>query len=208
MTTVMKKRATKVIVLTTLLTLAGATTGLLAQEVKQPRFRIGATFQGSQLNDKNLTDFFHHSQRNLFGFEASIHVLYNIDVWGSYRLYTDETKTTYYEVEDKFRLNQTSLGVVYRPVVWKVLEPFIGAGLEIYSYSETVGGQELPDTKGNALGFHVQSGTYVNIFKFLAGKVFVRLNAVKETLDKPLPDGSRKLDLGGKEFGLGLVFRF
>ena len=207
----MKKNATELIVLALMFMTAGAMASLRAQEAeqpKQPRFRIGVYYEGSQLNDKNLTSFFGHSQRNLIGYEASVHILYNIDVWASYRLYTDETKTTYYEQEDKFRLNQTSLGVVYRPVVWKILEPFVGAGMEIYSYSEDVAGEDLEDTSGNAVGFHIQGGTYVNIFKFLAGKVFYRLNIVKETLAEPLPSGTAELDLGGQEFGAGLVFRF
>jgi len=204
----MKKHTTKLMVLALIFMTAGTTASLRAQEATQPRFRVGIYYEGSMLNDENLTDFFKHSQRNLFGFEASVHVLYNIDVWASYRLYTDETKTTYYEQVDKFRLNQTSLGVVYRPVVWKVLEPFVGAGFEIYSYSEKIEGQELPETSGNAFGFHIQGGTYINIFKFLAGKVFVRLNGVKKTLAEALPDGTNELDLGGKEFGVGLVFRF
>lgn len=175
----------------------------------QPRFRVGIYYEGSMLNDKNLTEFFGHSQRNLPGFEASVHTLYNIDVWASYRVYRDETKTTFFGDVDKFKLNQASLGIVYRPIVWKVLEPFIGAGLEFYSYSEKVeGNTDIPETSGNATGFHVQAGTHVNILKFLAAKVFFRLNGVKKTLDNPLPDGSTKLDLGGKEFGVGLVFKF
>jgi opacity protein-like surface antigen len=175
----------------------------------QPRFRLGVYFEGSMLNDKNLKDFFGHSQRNLPGVEASVHTLYNIDVWASYRVYRDETETTFFGNVDKLKINQASLGIIYRPVVWKVLEPFIGAGLEFYSYSEKVeGDSDIPDTSGNAMGFHVQAGTHVNILKFLAAKVFFRLNGVKKTLDNPLPDGNDKLDLGGKEFGVGLVFKF
>jgi opacity protein-like surface antigen len=175
----------------------------------QPRFRLGVYFEGSMLNDKNLKDFFGHSQRNLPGFEASVHTLYNIDVWASYRVYRDKTETTFFGNVDKLKINQASLGIIYRPVVWKVLEPFVGAGLEFYSYSEKVeGDSDIPDTSGNAMGFHVQAGTHVNILKFLAAKVFFRLNGVKKTLDNPLPDGSEKLDLGGKEFGVGLVFKF
>jgi len=204
----MKKHPTKLIVLALIFMTAGAAAALQAQETRQPRFRIGIYYEGSQLNDKDLTFFFGHSQRNLLGYEASVHILYNIDVWASYRLYTDETKTTYYGQEDKFRINQTSLGVVYRPVVWNRIEPFVGAGFEFYSYSEKVEGSDLPDTSGNAFGFHIQGGTYVNIFKFLAGKVFFRLNGVKKTLTAPLPNGTSELDLGGKEFGVGLVFRF
>lgn len=180
-----------------------------AAETDQPRFRIGAYFEGSMLNDKNLTDFFGHSQRNLPGIEASVRTMNNIDVWAAYRVYTDRTETSYFGLVDKFRLNQASLGLLYRPVVWKVLEPFIGAGLEIYSYSEKVEGDtNIPDTSGNALGFHVQAGTHVNILEYLAAKVFFRINGVKKTLDIPLPDGSSKLDLGGKEFGVGLIFKF
>jgi opacity protein-like surface antigen len=178
------------------------------QPQTQPRFRIGIYFEGSVLNDKNLTEFFGHSQRNLPGFEASVHTLYNIDVWASYRIYTDKTKTTFYGKEDKFKLSQASLGLVYRPIVWRVLEPFVGAGFEIYSYSEKIEGDALPATSGNAFGVHVQGGTYVKILKNLDGKVFLRLNSVKKTLPEALPDGTTKLDLGGKEFGVGLVFKF
>jgi len=180
-----------------------------AEKPDQPRFRLGAYFEGWMLNDKNLKSFFHHSQRNLWGFEASVHTLYNIDVWATYRIYTDETKTTHYGNTDKFRIDATSVGLIYRPVVWSALEPFIGAGAEIYSYSEKLEGDtDIPDTSGNAIGFHAQAGTYINITKFLAGKLFVRINGVKKTLDKALPDGTTKLDLGGKEFGIGLVARF
>jgi opacity protein-like surface antigen len=180
-----------------------------AEKPGQPRFRLGAYFEGWMLNDKNLKDFFHHSQRNLWGFEASVHTLYNIDVWASYRIYTDETETTYYGNTDKFRINATSIGLIYRPIVWTVLEPFIGAGAEIYSYSEKIEGTtDIPGTSGSAVGFHAQIGTYVNITKFLAGKLFFRINGVKKTLDEALPDGTTELDLGGKEFGAGLIVRF
>lgn len=204
----MKKSAPKLIVLALVIGTAGTTPALQAQESEQPRFRLGVYFEGARLNDEHLTSFFGHSQRNFFGFEGSVCVLHNTDVWASYRVYSDETKTTLYAMEDKFRLNMISLGAVYRPVVWKMLEPFIGAGFEIYSYSEEIEGEELADTSGSAFGFHVQGGTYINIYKFFAGKVFLRLNAVKKSLDEPLPDGRKDLDLGGNEFGAGLVFRF
>lgn len=104
-----------------------------AEKPNPPRFRLGVYFEGWQLNDKNLTTFFGHSQRNPVGFEASIHTMFNIDVWVSYRKYTDETKTPIYANTDKFDMNATSIGLIYRPIVWKILEPFIGAGSEFYS---------------------------------------------------------------------------
>jgi len=180
-----------------------------SQEWKQPRFRIGAYFEGYMINDKNLKDFYHHSQRNLPGFETSVHTVYNIDVWASYRIYRDEAKTTFFEKVSKFRINAASIGLQYRPVRWKFLEPFVGAGLDLYSYKETVeAGSDISGASGNATGFYVQTGTYVNVFKFIALKAFYRYNGVKKTLANPLPDGSTSLDLGGHEFGGGIVVQF
>lgn len=178
------------------------------EEQVQPRFRAGFFWEGYQLNDKNLTNFYGHYQKNLPGFEASVHTLYNIDVWASYRAYTDEARTTYYGLVDKFRLDMFSLGAIYR-LSTGLLEPFIGAGLEFYSYSEKIEGEtDLQGTSGGVVGFHVQLGTYINITKFLAAKFYVRLNDATKTLANPLPDDSTRLDLGSKEFGVGLVVRF
>lgn len=211
-----KKHAARLALLALVFLTAVATSAFSAQETAtpqpapRPRFMVGVYFEGSMLNDENLTEFYKHSQRNYFGFEASVHTMYNIDVWGSYRRYTDETETTFFEHLTKFGLNQLSLGVVYRPIVWKVLEPFIGAGLEIYSYKEEVAEEDtdLPDTTGSAVGFHIQGGTYINIYKFLGAKVFIRQNFVKDTLEQAIPGASTELDLGGTEFGAGLVIRF
>jgi len=216
MTRLKRRHAAKLALLALVFLTAATTSALRAQETAapqpatQPRFRVGVYFEGSMLNDDNLTSYFGHSQRNMFGFEGSVHTLYNIDVWASYRLYKDETTTSLHGHLDQFRLNQTSIGVVYRPIVWKILEPFVGAGLEIYSYSEKIAEEDvdLPETTGSAVGFHIQGGTYVNIIKHLAAKVFIRQNFVKDTLAQAEPGGSTELDLGGTEFGAGLVVMF
>ena len=215
----MKLTISKLFVLALVIFTLGAAMTLRAQEQSQgqaqdrepvqPRFRAGIYFEGYMINDKNLLDFYHHSQINLLGFEASVHTVYNIDVWASFRIYGDETKTTFYEKTDKFRINAASVGLLYRPIRWKLLEPFVGAGLDFYSYKETVeAGSDIAGASGNATGFHVQAGTHVEIYKFLVFKAFYRYNAVKKTLMDPLPDGSKSMDLGGHEFGAGFQVRF
>jgi opacity protein-like surface antigen len=179
-----------------------------AADEDQPRFRAGFFWEGFQINDKNLTNFYGHFQKNLPGFEASVHTAYNIDVWAAYRAYTDEARTTYYNLVDKFRLKMTSLGAIYR-LSTGLLEPFVGAGLEFYSFSEKIEEEtDLQGFSGSAVGFHVQAGTYINITKFLAAKFYARLNDVTKTLANPTPDDSLRLDLGGKEFGFSLMARF
>ena len=208
----MKSRVTVCLLMAVLIlgsAMAASAQAAEEEQPTQPRFKIGFYWEGFQINDKNLTKFYGQFQKNPLGFEASAHTLYNIDVWASYRTFGLETKTTFDGHDVKFRLKAASLGVIYRPTTFGLFEPFIGAGLEFYSYSETIGAEsDIPGTSGNVVGFHIQIGTYVDITDFLAGKVFVRLNGAKKTLADPLPDDGTKLDLGGKEFGLGLLFRF
>ena len=177
--------------------------------IRQPRFRAGFYWEGFKIKDENLTNFFGHFQKNIPGFEVSFNAVDNIDVWTTFRVYSDEAKTTFTGLVDKFRLTMTSLGALYRPVRLSVFEPFVGAGLELYYYSEKIeGSTELASTDGSALGFHVQTGTYINITKFLAGKLYARLNSVNKTLAEATPDESTTLKLGGTEFGIALLVRF
>jgi opacity protein-like surface antigen len=178
------------------------------EEQAQPRFRVGFFWEGYQLNDKNLINFYGHFQKNLPGFEASVHTLYNFDVWAAYRAYTDEAKTSYSNLVDKFRLDMFSLGAIYR-LSTGLIEPFVGAGFEIYSYSEKIEGEtDLQGASGSTVGVHIQIGTYINITKFLAAKVYARFNNAGKTLAGSHPDDTARLDLGSKEFGLSLMARF
>lgn len=179
------------------------------QAPAQRRFRAGFFWEGYQLNDKNLTAFYGQFQKNLPGFEASAHIIYNIDAWMAYRHYGVETVTTYDGHVSKFGLGMFSLGGLYRFVSTGIIEPFIGAGLEFYSYSEKIeGATDIEGASGGTVGFHLQLGTYVNITKFLAGKFYIRIIEAGKTLAAPLPDDTVRLDLGGKEFGFSLVARF
>jgi len=179
------------------------------EEVSQPKFRVGFYWEGFKIADKNLANFFGNFQNNLPGIEASYHIAYNIDVWTTFRVFTDETLTPIDQHVDKFRSTMTSLGAIYRPVRLSVFEPFIGAGAELYFYSEKIeGAEDLSATSGSALGVHFQLGSYIDITKFLSAKLYARLNSVNATLAEATPDGSTKLKLGGSEFGLALLARF
>jgi len=175
---------------------------------EQPRFRIGLFWEGFRINDKNISDFYGHVQKNLPGIEASVHTVHNLDAWAAYRAYTDEAKTTFYGFTSAFRMDMFSLGMIYRYPV-SLFEPFIGVGFDFYAYSEKIEGtNDLAGANGSALGFHGQLGSYINIVKFLAAKLYFRLSVVNEGLDNPLPDDATRLNLGGKEFGFSLVARF
>ena len=178
---------------------------------KAINFRLGLTFARFAINDKNMKEFYGKGAKNIPGFEVSFHTLHNIDLWASYKAYSLEQKTTYFEFPVKFKLVPVSVGLRYRLPKKGFFEPFVGAGVNFYSYKETIeGDSDLEDTKDSATGFHFQGGTYLHLkhFRHLQGEVFVKYNMVKKTLEGMLPDGSDQLDLGGLEMGVGLVIKF
>lgn len=178
---------------------------------KQSRFRVGLVFGRFSINDKNLRAFYGDWFKNIPGIEVSVHALRNVDVWGSYKSFTNEQTTSYFGNPIKFKLAPLSVGLRYRFSKWRFLEPFVGAGLNLYSYKETIEGEsDLEDTKDSATGFHFQGGTYFHVksVRFLLGEVFLKYNLVKKTLAEMTPDGTDQFDLGGLEMGVGLVVRF
>jgi multidrug efflux pump subunit AcrA (membrane-fusion protein) len=191
-----------------------AETPMMAEKpevTKDKRFRVGLTFGRFEVNDKNLRAFYGDWFKNIPGIEVSAHIIYNVDIWASYKSFTEEQTTTYFKNPVKFKLVPLSVGLRYRFPQWRFLEPFVGAGLNFYSYKETIQGESaLANTKGSATGFHFQGGTYfhANNIRFLLGEFFVKYNMVKKTLTELLPDGSDQLDLGGLEVGVGVVVRF
>jgi multidrug efflux pump subunit AcrA (membrane-fusion protein)/outer membrane protein W len=185
------------------------------------RFRIGLVFGRFSINDKNLRAFYLNWFKNIPGIELSAHTLYNVDIWLSYKIFSEKQLTTYYGNELKFKLVPLSIGLRYRFPKWRFVEPFVGAGLNLYSYSETISGEsDLENTMGKATGFHFQGGAYLDINPaftrkfsqkhniFLLGEIFLKYNIVKKTLAEMLPDETDQLDLGGLEVGVGLVVKF
>lgn len=178
-------------------------------ETDKSRFRVGLTFGRFTLNDKNLRLIYPNWFQNIPGIELSVHTLYNVDVWASYKNYSDTNKTNYFGNDIKFKLVPLSVGLRYRFPKWRFLEPFVGAGLNFYSYSETISGETLlENTKDKANGFHFQGGAYFHATRLLLGEIFLKYNIVKKTLAEVLPDGTDKLDLGGLEMGIGIVIKF
>jgi RND family efflux transporter MFP subunit len=184
-------------------------------------FRVGLTFERFTVNDKNYHDFYKNKFQHIPGIEFSYQVAEKIDVWAAARYYSDSEPTEYFKAKSTFTLIPISLGARFRPVKGGFLEPFIGAGVNFYLYSEKISEESsLEPTSGSAFGFHFQGGSYFyvsrsfleNIFakhhRLLLGEIFVKYNIVKKTLAEELPVGTDKFDIGGIEIGIGLVVKF
>jgi hypothetical protein len=192
---------------------AAAEPAIAAQRIEPAakRFRAGITFGRFCINDDNMKDFYLNWFRHIPGIEFSYQAMKKLDIWAAAKIYADSQPTPFLENESKFTMIPLSLGVRFRPRKYGSFEPFVGAGLNFYSYRETTSGDSpMEDTTGSAMGFHLQGGTYFHVsrIRLLLGEVFLKYNMVKKAMAEPLPDGSDKFDFGGLEFGIGVVANF
>ncbi|MCX6556716.1 MAG: hypothetical protein NTW95_04690 [Candidatus Aminicenantes bacterium] len=183
----------------------------------ESRFRAGLVFGRFPVNDENYRLVYPNWFRNIPGIEFAVQVMPKTDVYASAKLYVDQEETSYFGNAIKFQIIPLSLGLRYRILKWKFMEPFVGAGLNMYLYSETISGEtDLPNTSDSALGFYFQAGSYFDINPgfmknsniSLLGEFFVKYNIIKKTLAEALPDGTDTFDLGGIEMGIGLGVKF
>jgi membrane fusion protein (multidrug efflux system) len=181
----------------------------------ESRFRAGLTLGRFPVNDENYRLVYPNWFRNIPGIEISVQAMPKTDVYASAKLYVDKEQTSYFGYPIKFQIIPLSLGLRYRILKWKFVEPFVGAGLNLYLYTETISGEtDLANTSDSAMGFYFFAGSYFDIIPlkkssiFLLGEFFVKYNIIKKTLAEALPDGTDTFDLGGIEMGIGLGVRF
>jgi membrane fusion protein (multidrug efflux system) len=191
-------------------------------EAQKNRYILGVTFERFTINDKNMREYYSNWFQHIPGLEISYQAVDKIDIWASAKYYTVKRSTDFFEDIVRFTLIPFSLGVRFRPIKSGSFEPFVGAGINVYYYAETITGvAALENTSGLAFGFHGQGGTYFyfgpsflkSIFskhnRSLLGEIFVKYNIVNKTLAEALPEEEgNKINLGGFEMGLGLAVKF
>ncbi|MBD3414127.1 MAG: hypothetical protein GF421_06835 [Candidatus Aminicenantes bacterium] len=99
-------------------------------------------------------------------------------------------------------LSMNPITVTGRYILKKgVLRPFLGTGLDIFLYKEQ---SSLGDHSGAAGGFHLEGGVYCHppLFDMISIKAGVRWTRAVAQED------SIKVNLGGLEFGLGILLCF
>jgi hypothetical protein len=144
----------------------------------------------------------------MFGVRAEMSVVLPIpvpdciDFWSSVR-YMEKTGTsTYFEEELKLSFTQFSFALRYLKKIGR-FTPFVGLGADYTSYKETYPEDfVIPSVGGNDLGFHMQTGVYIEIFPCLSGKVHIKYN-IGRTVENDV-----EVNLGGIEYGFGFAVHF
>lgn len=168
------------------------------------RFLLGISGGYYNVSDSDFKDIY-SSGSGMYGILAGVDIWKGIQIFGSYKFFSVDGKTTYTNEDLKFSMNPLTLALRYNfgREGWK-LSPYAGAGIDFYSYKEDVVNERefMKDTSDSVTGYHFQLGGYVRLIKNLS----VDLN-FKYTIADAKPY-EKTVKLGGTEFGVGFLFVF
>jgi len=147
-----------------------------------------------------------------FGAEYFFQLPFNaqsmVDFWLGFFTMSKTGAMTFTEDEIKLAFTQTSLAVRYNYKANK-FTLFIGPGIDYITYKETLP-EQLKEfsTDGSILGFHAQAGAMVDLFDSLAAHIFAKYNIAKTTEIIVNTEEEVTVNLGGIQWGIGLIYRF
>lgn len=126
----------------------------------------------------------------------------NVDIWTGFTYFEKTGKTSITQEDLTMKITNLSLALRYLRMFSK-FTPFVGAGIDYIVYKEILPEDYIIGSVGGSdLGFHIQGGTYFDVRPNLSLKVHVKYLWSKTDVD------GMEVNLGGVEYGAGLVFRF
>ena len=126
----------------------------------------------------------------------------NFDIWTGFTYFEKTGKTSITQEDLTLKITNLSLALRYLRTFSK-FRPFLGAGVDYIVYKEILPEEYVIDSVGGSdLGFHVQGGTYFDPLPYLSLKIHIKYLMSKTT------ENEVEVNLGGVEYGAGLVFRF
>lgn len=182
----------------------GLSTLILVLTLIQPAFsgpmRLGLTAGYYMPSDSAYKDLY--GQGNLmFGGSLGFELIRILEVRLEGGYFQDSGKMNLTGEDLKFSFFAGSLGARFRFVEGKALQPYVGAGVAMYSYKEDLPAR-LEDVSKTAVGFQGEAGIYYA----LSAKVLLDLNFRYVLMNtKPL---NESVKLGGLRAGLGVGFQF
>lgn len=126
----------------------------------------------------------------------------SFDIWTGFTYFQMNGKTTVTQEDLTLKITNLSLAFRYLPT-FKKFTPFAGVGIDYIVYKEILPEDYIIESVGGSdLGFHVQGGTYFDALPYLSLKVHIKYLWSKVEVEE------QEINLGGVEYGAGLVFRF
>jgi len=171
----------------------------LVQSVFSGPLRLGLSAGYYMPSDSAYKDLY--GQGNLmFGGSLGFELIRKLEVRLEGGYFQDSGKMNLTEEDLKLSFFAGSLGARFRFVDGKALQPYIGAGVAMYSYKEDLPAR-LEDVSKTAVGFQGEAGIYY----VLTSKILLDLNFRYILMNaKPF---NESVKLGGLRAGLGVAFQ-
>jgi opacity protein-like surface antigen len=172
----------------------------LAQPAFSGPLRLGITAGYYMPSDSAYKDLY--GQGNLmFGGSLGFELIRKLELRLEGGYFQDSGKMNLTEEDLKLSFIAASLGARFRFVDGKALQPYVGAGVAMYSYKEDLPAR-LEDVSKTAVGLQGEVGGYYA----LTNKILLDLNFRYVLMNtKPL---NESVKLGGLRAGLGVAFQF
>lgn len=181
---------------------------------------LGGQVSFYNMNDENFKNVY-ANDRNWVGVEVGFETIHKVVVWGGIKSFTNSGTLKYYENNSEvtnggtteFKLNSISAGVRYLPKKMGIFTPYIGVGVDFYSFSEEIADAKIltsSSVEESAVGFDINLGTYIRFeySEYLEANVGVKYTSVKKSFDQSAGYAISEFDMGGFETFLGLSLRF
>jgi opacity protein-like surface antigen len=161
-------------------------------------FKVGGSVGYYSVADSIYKDTY-GSGNLIYGGSLSYDLWRNFEIRGEVGYFRDKGKMTLTKEEIKLSLIPVVIGIRAKLVKTKKLSPYLGAGVDFYSFKEKA---RLGDTSGSTIGFHIEGGNYIALGRRF--QVDLNLRYVKADA-KPFDETIR---LGGWRAGVGIGYSF
>lgn len=183
--------------------IVGFSSLILVLTLIQPGFsgplRLGVTAGYYVPSDSAYKDLYGQGSF-IFGGSIGFELIRKIEIRLEGGYFQDSGKMNLTGEDLKLSFFAGSLGARFRFVDGKALQPYVGAGIAMYSYKEDLP-PRLEDVSNTAFGFQGEAGIYYA----LSAKVLLDLNFRYVSLDtKPF---NESVKLGGLRAGLGVALQ-
>lgn len=123
----------------------------------------------------------------------------NFEIRGEVSYFKDRGEMTLTQEEIKFSMIPVVIGLRVKLVQIKKLSPYLGTGIDFYSFKERA---RLGDTSDSTVGFHIEGGTYIAL-----GQKF-RLDFNLRYVKADAQPFDETIKLGGWRAGVGVGYSF
>jgi len=161
-------------------------------------FRVGGSVGYYSVPDSIYRDSY-GSGNLMYGVFLSYDFMRNFEFRGEVGYFKDTGEMTLTKEEIKFSIIPVVLGVRIKLIEIEILSPYLGAGVDFYSFKEKA---RIGDTSDATLGYHIEGGSYIS----LGQRFYIDLNLRYVKADAKPYDETFKL--GGFKVGIGGGYSF